>query len=288
MRIVITGATGRVGSEIAQFIDSQTHQVLLAVRNTASASADGTESVFFDFAQPSTYEPALMGADSLFLMRPPGVSDVDERLKQIVERAIALKIQRIVFLSVLGAENNRFLPHRATEDAIKASGIAYTFLRASFFMQNLSSVHREEIKERNEIFVPAGKGKTSFVDARDVAAVAAKALTEPGHGDRAYSITGSEALDYYQVADIFSAVLERPIAYANPSIFRFILEKRKRGMPFDFTLVMSGIYTTAKLGLAAGLSDDAVEVLGRSPIALRTFVEDYQDCWLRAKGADTR
>lgn len=280
MRILVTGATGRVGSEIAQFVDRQANQVLLAARTPESASSEEAETVLFDFAQPSTYEPALTGVHSLFLMRPPAVKAVDQRLKQIVDAAIALKVQQIVFLSVLGAEQNKLLPHRATEDYIKSTGIAYTLLRASFFMQNLSSVHRREIKADSEIFVPAGQGKTSFVDARDVAAVAAAALTEPEHQRKAYALTGREALNYYQVAEILSEVLARPITYANPSIFRFIARQLKAKMPLDLTLVMSGIYTTAKLGIAGGLSDDVADVLGRSPISFQTFAKNYRDCWL--------
>ncbi|MGB3295968.1 MAG: NmrA family NAD(P)-binding protein [Phormidesmis sp.] len=280
MRILVTGATGRVGSEIAQFIDRQANQVVLAMRTPESTGWDRTESVLFDFAQPSTYEPALNGVNSLFLMRPPAVKAVDRRLKQIVDVAIALNIQQIVFLSVLGAEQNKLLPHRATEDYIKSTGIAYTFLRASFFMQNLSSVHRREIEADSEIFVPAGQGKTSFVDARDIAAVAAAALTGSGHKCKAYSLTGREALNYYQVAEILSDVLARPIIYANPSVFQFIARQLERKAPLDLTLVMSGIYTTAKLGMAGRIFDDVVDVLGRSPISFRTFAEDYRDCWL--------
>jgi len=295
MRIIVTGATGRVGAEIAQFVDQKAHQVVLAMRRRPDDSIDfdtlrskdlqqpekfGADTVLFDFAQAATYEPALKGADSLFLMRPPGVSDVDKRLKQIVEVAIAANVRQIVFLSVTGAEKNLLLPHRGTEDYIKSKGIAYTFLRASFFMQNLSSVHRAEIKADREIFVPAGNGKTSFVDTRDVAAVAAKALTEPGHERRAYALTGQAALTYYQVADIFSEVLNHPVTYANPSLLRFVAKRLKEGNPLALTLVMSGLYTTAKLGLAGELSNDLTDILGRSPIPLRRFVEDYRSCWL--------
>lgn len=292
MRIIITGATGRVGSKIPQFIDHQVHQCVFALRNPSDkAASDGIESTLFDFSlfdfslfdfsRPATYESALTGADSLFLMRPPGVDDVDERLKQVVDTAITANLQKIVYLSVLGAEKNKLLPHRATEDYIKSKGIAYTFLRASFFMQNLSSVHRTEIKENHEIFVPAGNGKTSFVDVRDVAAVAAKALTEPGHERTAYALTGAEALNYYEVADIFSEVLGRPITYAKPSLLRFIIRQLRDGTPLAFVLVMGGIYTTARLGIADELSTDVRDVLMRSPISLRTFVEDYRDCWAR-------
>ena len=74
--------------------------------------------------------------------------------------------------------------------------MTWTFLRASFFMQNLSTTHRDDIRERGDVFVPAGKGKTSFIDVRDIADVAVKALTEPGHENKAYPLTGDVALNY--------------------------------------------------------------------------------------------
>ena len=278
MRIVITGATGRVGSEIAQFIDLQQHQVVLAARNVGRLSAE-FEAVNFDFEKPETYDLVLANTDSLFLIRPPTVKNPNRALEQIVDRAIASGVQRIVYLSVLGADRNKRLPHRANEDYIRASGIPYTLLRASFFMQNLSSVHREDIKERDDLFLPAGRGETSFVDTRDIAAVAAKALTESGHENKAYRLTGPESLDYYQAADIFTQVLERPITYSNPSVFRLISQMLQRGEPLAFVLVMSGIYSTVRFGLAGSLYSDTEEILARSPISLRTFVQDYQRCW---------
>jgi uncharacterized protein YbjT (DUF2867 family) len=283
LRIVITGATGRVGSQISPFIDAQQHQIVLALRNTSKKPQDTGQTVLFDFEKPSTFAPALKGCDSLFLMRPPTTSNPNKALEKIVDEAIAAKVQRIVYLSVLGADRNKLLPHRANEDYIKASGIPYTLLRASFFMQNLSSVHQADIQANHTLFLPAGKGKTSFIDTRDIAAVAAKALTEPGHAGKAYNLTGSESLDYYQVAEIFTDVLQRPITYSNPSVLEFVVTMLQRGTPLAFVLVMSGIYSTVRFGLAGELYPDTAEVLGRSPISLSTFVRDYQNCWQKTE-----
>lgn len=276
--ILVTGATGNVGAEILRLLVEQGEPVFAGVRRPSVARRAYPE-VEFDFERPETFELALEGVDKVFLVRPPELSDAERIFGPFIRAAKEAGVRHIVFLSLLGAEKNRVVPHRKIEDLILASGIPYTFLRPSFFMQNLSTTHLAEIRDRDEIFVPAGRGRTSFIDVRDIAAVAAKTLTEPGHEGKAYPLTGSEALTYQEVAELFSASLGRRIAYANPSLLRFVLTKRREGVPMPFVLVMAGIYATCKLGLAGGLTPDTERLLSRPPLTMRQFIADYRDCW---------
>ncbi len=280
--ILVTGATGNVGAEIVRQLSEAKHPIRVAQRNVQPRSNSSVEYIEFDFQKPSTFAPAFQGVKKVFLMRPPALSQVKTYIYPAIDSAIASGIEQIVFLSLLGAQNNSIVPHAKVEKYIQSVGIPYTFLRASFFMQNLSTTHRQDIQERNEIFLPAGKGKTSFIDVRDIATVAVKALTEVGHQNQAYDLTGSEALDYYQVAEIFTEVLGRQIVYKNPSIIKFALSMYKRGLDIKFIAVMIGIYTTAKLGLASKLTTDTQEILQRAPISMRQFVEDYPECWQKS------
>lgn len=277
--IVITGATGNIGAEVIKYLRGADAEIRAAVRDAASSKSDDVNYVSFNFEHPETYLAALDGATKLFLVRPPAISDVKQFINPVVDAAKAAGITHIVFLSLLGAEKNSIVPHYKIERHIEASGVPYTFLRPSFFMQNLSTTHRDEIRSRNEIFVPAGNGKTSFIDARDIAAVAAKTLIETGHEGKSYPLTGSEALRYDEVATIFSEVLGRKITYTHPSLLRFIFHYIGK-QPFAFTLVMSAIYTTARLGLAGALTDDTEKLLGRTPITMRQFAEDFKAMWL--------
>ncbi len=279
-RVLVTGATGNVGSEVVRLLRGGKSSVRAAVRDPGRVEpAGGVEYAPFDFTRPETYARALRGVDRLFLVRPPAISNTRRYVNPFVDAAKAAGVGHIVFLSLLGAEKNPVVPHRRIEDYLKASGVSHTFLRPSFFMQNLSTVHREDIKDCGEVFVPAGKGKTSFVDARDVAAAAAKVLTEPGHENRAYPLTGAEALDYYEVANTFANVLGRRVVYSRPSVVRFARTMLGKGLPPAFVLVMCGIYTTARLGLAGTVTRDTARLLGRPPATLRRFVEDYRRCW---------
>ena len=134
--------------------------------------------------------------------------------------------------------------------------------------------------------MPAGNGQISFIDVRDIAAVAVKFLTEePSRSrgaqiDRACDLTGATALTYSEVAIIFTNILDRPIHYTNPSIPIFIWQMLRQGFSLQFVLVMVGIYTTARFGLAGMVTSDVEQLLGRTPISIDRYVEDYRDCWL--------
>ena len=160
--------------------------------------------------------------------------------------------------------------------------MAWTFVRAAYFMQNLSTTHAPEIRELDEIWVPAGRrSRTAHVDARDVAAIAARALVEDGHEGKAYPPTGPTALTYDEIATILTAELDRPIRYADPGLLAFWHRLRRRGTPRAMVGVMLGIYTAARLGMAAGITDDVERITGRLPIAFPAFAQDARDAWAR-------
>jgi uncharacterized protein YbjT (DUF2867 family) len=281
--ILVTGATGNIGAEVVRLLQAQNYPVRAAVRdaNRKLATAPDVPTVAFDFTRPERYVPALEGIGRIFLVRPPALSNTRRYVNPFIDAAGKAGVEQIVFLSLLGAEKNRAVPHAAVEQHLQAGSIPWTLLRPGFFMQNLSTIHRAEIRDEDEIIVPAGKGKTSFIDGRDIAAVAVKTLTEPGHTGKAYPLTGAEALSYAEVARIFSEELGRPIRYRNPSIFRFARNMRRRGHPWPFVLVTAAIYTTTRFGLAASITPNTAELLGRPPIDVRRFIGDHRECWIR-------
>lgn len=281
-KIMVTGATGNVGSAIIRELLAKGHEIRAAEFEVERAEAmfgSAVETVAFDFFKPESFAPALAGIEKLFLMRPPAISDVQQYLFPAIDTAIAAGVKHIVFLSLIGIEKNKIVPHYKVEQYLLQSDINWTFLRPSFFMQNLNTTHRSEIKEDNEIAVPAGKGKTSFIDVRDIAAVAALTLTEAGHKNKTYELTGPEALDYNQVAALFSEVLGREIRYRSPSLLRFIRMQSKKGIKREFALVMAGLYTSTRFGMANKVTDGFKQLIDRDPISLRQFIEDYRKSW---------
>jgi uncharacterized protein YbjT (DUF2867 family) len=178
-------------------------------------------------------------------------------------------------LSVQGVERLPILPHASIEDWLRRSGLGWCFLRASFFDQNLIAVHAKGIRERDELLMPAGHGRTAFIDAEDVAAVAAVALAEPErYRAAAWTLTGSEALTYGEVAGIMTAVLGRPIRYTQPGLLSYVRRAGPElGLSKPMVAMTSMIYTTARLGLASGLTTEVERLLGRPPTTMAQFVD---------------
>lgn len=281
--ILVTGAPGNVGSEVVGQLIAAGHPVRIAAFNPEAARAhfgDSVEIVHFDFLKPETFAATFHGIERMFLVRPPALSDVPRDIAPAIWAAVGAGVKQVVFLSIQGVENNKVVPHYKIEQAIVKTRIDYTFLRASFFMQNLSTTHREEIRDRNEIALPVGSARTSFIDVRDIAAVACRTLTETGHSGQKYTITGAEALDYDEVAAKLSTALGRSIRYTRPSAVTFLMRQLNDGRKLGYALVVTALYTLTRFGNAKTVTTEVTKILGRPPISFDQFVTDHRQAWL--------
>ncbi len=280
--ILVIGALGNVGTETVKQLQASGERVRASDMNEQKVKerfgAD-VEAVRFDFSKPETYQKTFAGVERMFLMRPPQISDVKRYMFPAIDAAKAAGVKHVVFLSLIGIEKTTYVPHYKVEQYLKQVNLQTTFLRCSFFMQNLNTTHRTEIKDRSEVFVPVGNAKTSFIDVRDIASVAAIALTREGHAGKNYDLTGSEALDYWQATKILSEVLGKEIKYKNPNPFHFFTKTLQQGTPFMFALVMTGLYTSTRLGMAEIITHELENLTGRKPITFHQYVLDYKESW---------
>jgi len=283
--VFVTGATGNVGVEVvAQLVERDIPVKAAMLRGRNASVPEGVTPVEFDFEDPSSFGPALEGVDRVFLMRPPHMADA-KAFTPFIEATKAAGIRQVVFLSVQGAGQNIFVPHHGIEVLLKKSGLAWTFLRPSFFMQNLTTTHLADIRDHDEIYVPAGGGRTNFIDVADIGEAAAACFATPGHDHMAYEVTGTEALTYDQVAEVLSAVCGRRITYPRPSAKQFKNHMREAGHKDDFVKVTGMIYAIAKFGMAAGTTDTFETLVGRKPHTLREWAQRNAAIWTREGAA---
>ncbi len=220
-KFLITGATGNVGLSTMRYLLAQKDadfEVVGAVRDIEAArKMEGLELaqlVNFEFDEPSTHAAALDGVTKLLLIRPNQVSDVSKHIFPFLNQVEKSGVKHIVFVSIVGAERNRVFANHRIETHLKKMGIPHTIVRPSLYMQNLVTLHGQEIRKNNHLYIPAGAGMVNYIDARDVARVVVELLTKPGHEGKEYEITGQEPMDFYKIAALFTAELGREIKYA--------------------------------------------------------------------------
>ena len=285
--ILVTGALGTIGRQVTHGLVATGRAVRAADLDPAAVRAslgDGIEAVGFDFTDPATWQEAFAGVELMFLMRPPQLSNIARDMVPALEAARAAGVRHTVLLSLQGAEHNRVVPHAKIEAWLRASDRDWTFVRPSFFMENLSGVHAADIRDRDEILVPAGRGATSFVAADDVATVAVAALLDPGaHRNVAWTPTGPEALTYARVAALLTSELGRPVRYQHPGVLRYARHARRTlRLPAAMVAVTTAIYTVARLGRAGGLTDDVQQVTGRPPLGFAEWAHQHRVAWERS------
>jgi uncharacterized protein YbjT (DUF2867 family) len=273
--ILVTGATGNVGLAVVKHLTERKQQVIAAVIDIDKEPKKlppNIEYRMFDFLNPELYKNSLEDVDRVFLMRPPQLGnpkDLEPFVRELKDRNIKL----LVFLSLLGVEKNPFPPHGKIEKQIVDIGLPYSFLRPSFFMQNLTGLHLEDIVKHNEIIVPVGRSRTSFIDADDIGKAAAVCLADPEkYKNTKHTLTGPEALNYYKVAEIFSRVLGRKVSFKNPSFFRYRGYMKERGFEKDYINVTTLLYLMTRVGTANLVNDDFYKLTGEKPTTFEEFV----------------
>ena len=287
--ILVTGPTGKVGRRLVPLLWRRGVNVRAASRSTVAAR-HGLEPIHFDWSDQGTYETARRGVDAMYLVPGPIPQPKHaDGIRFLLDGAASAGIQRVVVLSSFGVgqappEN----PLRRIEIAVESSGVPYTILRPVAFMQNFSEGLRwhesfaRGIREQDQIVGPGGNGVVSYVSTEDVAAVAAVALTEDGHGNKAYALVGPEALTLTQVAEYISWVAGRQIKYLETDrtpIFEALLAA---GAPPETAEHNSQVYSHAFSSSMFGvLNDDILDATGRQPVAFGEFAVGAAAAWRR-------
>ena len=190
-----------------------------------------------------------------------------------------------MFLSEIDAAHRaESTDERKVEDAIQSAPNGWTILRPNWFMQNFAEpgFYLEALRDAGELKLPTGGQRTSFVDTRDIAEVAAAALLEPGHEGRAYTLTGPRALTWAEAAGAIGAAAGHDIRYTDPPLEAYLAALSSKGSPKATVAYYGRIYGSIREGRTAVVSPDVERVTGRSPIDFARFVEEHKAIWRRA------
>jgi NAD(P)H dehydrogenase (quinone) len=281
MSIVITGASGQLGRRVAELVLEQTSDVVLATRSPealAGFAERGAQVRHGDFDDPASLDAAFAGGERLLLVSANVIGTRVAQHLRAIDAAVRAGVRHVLYTSIVnpGPENAAAVAveHRETEEALRASGLAWTFLRNNIYA-DLQPQSAAAAIASGQLVTNAGDGRTGYVTREDCAAVAAAALLSDGHEGQAYDVTGPETVSAADLAALFSELGGSPVEVVNVDDAAFAAGLVEHaGMP----QAMAEVYATFGAATRDGVLDvqtDVVERLtGRAPQSLRALLEE--------------
>jgi uncharacterized protein YbjT (DUF2867 family) len=251
--ILVLGGTGKTGRRVAQRLEARGVPTRIGSRRAERP---------FDWEVPSTWGPILEGVSAAYIVFHPDLAmpGAPAKIRAFVAQAVASGVGRLVLLSGRGEEEAQ-----RCERIVQEAGVDWTILRASWFAQNFSEGAFLDMVLAGEIALPAGEVGEPFVDADDIADVAVAALTEPGHTNQLYELTGPRLLTFAEAVGEIAAAAGREIRYAPVTGEAFAGTLQDQDVPEPFIELLDYLFREVLDGRNAQLSDGVQRALGRAP-----------------------
>ena len=290
MKVLVTGGTGTVGSQVVNELVARKCDVGVLTRDPKKAASlpSGVTPVEGNLLEPGTVRRVFDGTDSVFLVNTVSPTEAHEGLLALTGMRLA-GVKRIVYLSVQDADVAAWLPHFGAkvgiESALRSSGIAFTILRPNNFFQN--DLWVQDAILQGVYPYPIGQVGLSRVDVRDIAEAAAIALTTNGHEGETYDLVGPDVVTGESTAESWTRALGRPVAYAGNDLDaweRAALQGMPDWLVFDFR-EMFAHFQRAGLRAAPDAVARATKLLGHAPRGFEAFAKETAAVW---KGAAQR
>jgi len=259
--ILIIGKNGKTGSRVNQRLQALGYATRPVSRSTSPA---------FDWDNPATWQAALEGTSAAYITYQPDLAlpRAEAAIEAFVEMAVVAGLKHLVLLSGRGEEGAQ-----RAEEIVKASGLSWNIVRASWFYQNFSESFMLEDILAGELVLPAGDTVEPFVDADDIADVVVATLTEPGHRNRLYEVSGPQALTFAQCIQQISAALGRQIKYTRVPVDAYIKALKEQGVPEDLQWLLHELFTVVFDGRNCKPGSGIELALGRPPTDFKTYVQ---------------
>ena len=256
---LVLGGSGKTGRRIIQRLGS---------RGVPTRAGSRSGSPAFDWAKPEDWDAILEGVGSVYISYAPdlAVPGATDSIQHFVDKAVAKGVTRLVLLSGRGEEEAQ-----ACEKIVQASGIEWTIVRSSWFMQNFSEGEFLQLVLDGTIALPAADVPEPFIDVNDIADVAVAALTESGHAHEIYEVTGPRLLTFTELAKEISEAADRDVQFVQIPAEAFAQGIDESGIPEDIAWLLNYLFDSVLDGRNAYLGDGVERALGREPADFSVF-----------------
>ena len=287
--ILITGATGKTGLPVVERLARMNVPFRALVHSPAGeqlVQKGLAEVVVGDFHEAASLDRVLEGIDRVYLLSPPS-KDQFKVQSEFVDRAKRKGVKHIVKLSALGTALDSpvglLRAHAQIEEYIRKSGVAYTFLRPHFFMENLL-MNVATVQKDGAIYSPLGEARISTISVEDIGSVVATVLTTDSHAGKVYTLTGPTAVTYAEIAATLEKVIGRPVRYIQVPFEAAQQGMVVSGMPEWFAEDLIRLMKTWSEGKGSPVTPDVENITHKTPLALREFFELYKDRFIENAG----
>jgi uncharacterized protein YbjT (DUF2867 family) len=269
---LVLGGTGKTGSRLA----AKLARLGLSVRTAARNGADA----HFDWDDATTHREALRGVDRLYLVAPVMRMDFADQVATFLDLAEAAGVRHVTYLSAYGIDHAppQLAPRAVELDLIGRGAITHSILRPAWFMQDFSETFLKPVD--GVIAVPTADGSEAFIDASDIAAVAAQTLASPhAHAGAAYALTGPEALTVSEAAEIIARAIGRPVKHDDIDRDVWIQGSVAAGVPSEYGEMLRTLTETIASGMGSRPNDTVQKVTGAPPIVFADFARRTAQAW---------
>jgi uncharacterized protein YbjT (DUF2867 family) len=273
---LVIGANGTVGSALVELLNARGE----TVRKATSRATTAADEVHLNLVTKEGVAGVFDGVDHAFLLAPPGYTNQDELLIPVIDEAKRSGVKKMVLMTAMGANLDPNAPLRKTEIHLEQSWLKYNIIRPNWFMQNFNTFWLHGIVTEQTIALPVGTAKGSFIDARDIAEVAAALLLRHDVDNKDFDLTGAEALDHDEVATILSKETGRNIRFQDITADAMRPGLLAAGLPAnyaDFLLMILGYF---KAGYSERTTDSVKVLTGNAPRKFVDYAKDYRSAWV--------